>query len=155
MLQNQDDADDTAQEVFIEVFRSAERFRGESKISTWLYRIAYNKCLDHIRAGKREKRSGNIIRIDGEPLHDIPADAVFVHPGIALEQKERSRIIFAAIAALPENQRIAFTLHKVEGLSYKEICEVMEMQLPGIESLIHRARQNLKKLLVNYYQSEK
>jgi RNA polymerase sigma-70 factor (ECF subfamily) len=158
LLQHGEDAEDVTQEVFIEVFRSASRFRGESKISTWLYRVAYNKSLDHIRSKSRDKRSGKIVRIDGQaedaPVVQIAADNAFVHPGVALEQKERSKILFAAIASLPENQRVAFTLHKVEGLSYKEISEVMDMNLPGIESLIHRARQNLKKLLSDYYHSE-
>lgn len=153
LLQHAEDAEDISQEVFIEVFRSASRFRGESKLSTWLYRIAYNKCLDHIRSGKREKRAGQVVRIDGEPLHRLEGPSSFAHPGVALEQKERAKMLFAAIAALPENQRVAFTLHKVDGLSYKEICEVMQMQLPGVESLIHRAKQNLKKLLEEYYRN--
>ena len=155
MLQHAEEAEDLAQEVFIEVFRSADKFRGDAKLSTWLYRIAYNKCLDHIRAKSRDKRAGQVVRLDGEAAMEIPAQHAFVHPGVALEQKERAKILFAAITALPENQRVAFTLSKVEGLSYKEICEVMELNLPAVESLIHRAKQNLKKMLTGYYQSEK
>lgn len=158
LLQHGADAEDVTQEVFIEVFRSAGNFRGDSKLSTWLYRVAYNKSLDHIRSQSRGKRSGKVVRIDGMaedgPVIQIPSEHSFVHPGVALEQKERAKILFAAINQLPENQRVAFTLHKVEGLSYKEVSEVMEMKLPGIESLIHRAKQNLKKLLSDYYYSE-
>jgi len=155
LLQHAHDAEDITQEVFIEIFRSAENFRGDSKLSTWLYRISYNKCLDHLRSKSRGKRSGNVVHLDGEAAPQIPTDNFFEHPGIALERKERSKILFAAISALPENQRVAFTLSKVDGLSYREICEVMEMNLPAIESLLHRAKQNLKKLLTDYYESEK
>ncbi|MBI3509120.1 MAG: RNA polymerase sigma factor [Bacteroidetes bacterium] len=153
LLQHETDAEDVAQEVFIEVFRSVKKFRGDSKISTWLYRIAMNKCLDHIRSKKRGKRSGNVISIDGEMNVQIPVSNSFVHPGIALENKERAKILFGAISVLPENQRVAFTLNKVDGLSYQEICEVMKMKLPAVESLIHRAKQNLKRSLEEYYKS--
>jgi RNA polymerase sigma factor (sigma-70 family) len=153
MLQHAEDAEDVTQEVFIEVFRSAGKFRGDSKISTWLYRIAYNRCLDHIRSKKRDKRSGEVVSIDGDATLQLAGNPSFVHPGVALEQKERATILFGAIAALPENQRVAFTLSKVDGLSYREIGEVMNMNQPGVESLIHRAKQNLKKLLENYYRN--
>lgn len=155
LLQHSHDAEDVAQEVFIEVFRSAGKFRGDAKLSTWLYRISYNKCLDHLRSKNRNKRSGNVVHLDGEAAPQIPSENYFEHPGIALEQKEESKIVFAAITALPENQRVAFTLSKVDGLSYKEIGEVMEMNLPAVESLLHRAKMNLRKLLVEYYNTTK
>jgi RNA polymerase sigma factor (sigma-70 family) len=155
LLQHAHDAEDVAQEVFIEVFRSADKFRGDSKLSTWLYRIAYNKCLDHLRSKNRSKRSGNVVSLDGEAAPQIPTDNFFEHPGVVLEQKEESKIVFAAISALPENQRVAFTLSKVDGLSYKEIGEVMELNIPAIESLLHRAKLNLKKMLTVYYNTTK
>jgi RNA polymerase sigma factor (sigma-70 family) len=155
LLQHSGEAEDVAQEVFIEVFRSADKFRGDAKLGTWLYRISYNKCLDLIRARNRNKRSGNTVHLDGEAAPQIPSDNYFEHPGIVLEQKEESKIVFAAITALPENQRVAFTLNKVDGLSYKEVGEIMELNLPAVESLLHRAKQNLKKLLTDYYHSEK
>jgi RNA polymerase sigma-70 factor (ECF subfamily) len=153
LLQHEADAEDVCQEVFIEVHRSVKNFREDAKISTWLYRIASNKCLDHIRAKKRGKRSGNVVELDGDVNIQISSEHTFVHPGVALENKERAKILFAAISGLPENQKVAFTLNKVDGLSYAEICEVMQMKLPAIESLIHRAKQNLKKSLENYYRS--
>ena len=155
MLQHATDAEDVTQEVFIEVFRSVKNFREDSKISTWLYRIATNKCLDHIRAKKRGKRAGEEIRLDGDVEIQIAGTGEFVHPGIALEQKERAKIIFEAIDGLPENQKVAFTLNKVDGLSYAEICDVMQMKLPAIESLIHRAKQNLKMALKDFYKTDK
>lgn len=79
-----------------------------------------------------------------EPLMELPD---FNHPGIKLDQKESAAKLFKAISELPENQRIAFTLHKIEDLSYHEISDVMKTTVPAIESLMHRAKQNLRKSL--------
>lgn len=79
-----------------------------------------------------------------EPLYEIPD---FNHPGVAMDRKETAAKLFKAIAQLPENQKAAFTLHKLEDLSYQEISEVMQTSVPAVESLMHRAKQNLKKIL--------
>ena len=84
------------------------------------------------------------------PRYDPPE---FVHPGVQLENKEAAAWLFKAIDALPENQKTAFTLHKIEGLSYTEIGEVMNLSLPSIESLMFRAKQNLKQTLGTYYKN--
>jgi len=73
------------------------------------------------------------------------------HPGVLLENKERSKILFQHIEKLSENQRVAFTLHKIEGLSYQEITEVMQTSLSSVESLMFRAKKNLKKSLGSFY----
>ena len=78
--------------------------------------------------------------------------ATFLHPGVQMEQKEHAQALFAAINLLPDNQRVAFTLVKVEGLPYQEVGEVMSLSLSSIESLMFRARKNLQKLLENYYE---
>ena len=78
----------------------------------------------------------------------------FNHPGIALDNKERAAVLFKAIDRLPENQKIAFTLHKVEGLSYQEISDVMKTSVSSVESLMHRAKNNLKKLLRDHYENK-
>jgi RNA polymerase sigma-70 factor (ECF subfamily) len=147
IVQNIEDAEDVAQEVFIQAFRSIQSFKGESKISTWLYRIATTRSLDLLRSRKSKKRYGFIQRLFGEnnePVFELPD---FNHPGVAMEKKENAAKLFKAIACLPENQKIAFTLHKLEDLSYQEISEVMKISLPAVESLMHRAKQNLKKML--------
>lgn len=147
IVQNAEDAEDVAQEVFIQVYRSIHHFKGESKLSTWLYRIATTRALDLLRSRKSKKRFGFIQRLfgeEGEPVQDIPD---FNHPGVALEKKENAAKLFRAIAKLPENQKTAFTLHKMEDLSYQEISEVMQTTVPAVESLMHRAKQNLRKLL--------
>ena len=147
IVQNAEDAEDVAQEVFIQVYRSIHNFKGESKLSTWLYRIATTRSLDLLRSRKSKKRFGFMQRLfgdDNEPIHELPN---FNHPGVVLEKKENAAKLFKAIAQLPENQKAAFTLHKLEDLSYQEISEVMHTSIPAVESLMHRAKQNLRKIL--------
>ncbi|MBK7680122.1 MAG: RNA polymerase sigma factor [Chitinophagaceae bacterium] len=147
IVQNAEDAEDVAQEVFIQVYRSIHSFKGESKLSTWMYRIATTRSLDLLRSRKSKKRFGFMQRLFGEgnePLYEIPD---FNHPGVAMDRKETAAKLFKAIAQLPENQKAAFTLHKLEDLSYQEISEVMQTSVPAVESLMHRAKQNLKKIL--------
>ncbi|CAN5123644.1 RNA polymerase sigma factor [soil metagenome] len=152
IIQNSQEAEDITQEVFIQVLESIGDFKGESKLSTWIYRITITKSLEFIRKRKRIKRFGFIIRLfqngPGEPEVDVPD---FVHPGVILENQERAAILFKAIDSLPENQKIAFTLHKVEDLSYAEISKVMNVSLASVESLIHRAKHNLQKKLENKF----
>ncbi len=151
IVQNAEDAEDVAQEVFLQVYESINTFKGESKFSTWLYRITITKAMDHIRRKKRKKRFAfmqNLFGSDNETLYEVPD---FNHPGVSLDNKERAAILFKAIDQLPENQKIAFTLHKMEGLSYQEASEVMNVTVSAMESLMHRAKINLKKYLEKYY----
>lgn len=147
IVQNAEDAEDVAQEVFIQVYRSIHNFKGESKLSTWLYRIATTRSLDLLRSRKSKKRFGLIQRLFGdstEPIYEIPD---FNHPGVKLDNKENAAKLFKAISQLPENQKTAFTLHKLEDLSYQEVSTIMNTTVPAVESLMHRARLNLKKIL--------
>lgn len=147
IVQNAADAEDVAQEVFIQAYRSIGSFKGESKLSTWLYRIATTRSLDLLRSKKSKKRHGFLQRLfndQGELQYDPPD---FHHPGVALEQKENAAKLFKAIAKLPENQKAAFTLHKLEGISYQEISEVLQTTISSVEMLMYRAKQNLKKML--------
>lgn len=152
-VKNQEDADDLTQEVFIEVFHSIQKFREDSKLSTWIYRITINKALEHIRKIKRKKRSGFLQWFGNEEQDQELQVADFNHPGIQTENRERAGILLKAIENLPEKQRIAFTLHKMEDLSYGQIADVMQKSLSSVESLIHRAKNNLKKELYAYYNS--
>ena len=149
---NLHDAEDIVQDVFIEVFRSIDKFRGDSKLSTWIYRITTTKCLEHLRAKKRQKRKSFFQSLIG--MHEN-ADRIkaydFNHPGVLLENQELTKTLYEAIEKLPENQRVAFTLHKIEGLSYQEITEIMKNSLSSVESLMFRAKKNLKKSLGDFY----
>lgn len=154
IVQSEEDAEDIAQEVFVQVYQSISSFKGDSKFSTWLYRIAITKSLDHERKKKRKKRFAFVKSLFGEESEVVVHPPDFHHPGVAIEKKEDAATLFAAIAQLPENQKIAFTLHKVEGLSYQEVSDVMETTVSSVESLMHRARTNLKKILENHYKEK-
>lgn len=153
MLQNQQDAEDITQEVFVEVYRSVKNFKRESQLYTWIYRIAISKCSDHIKKQKAKKRFSFISSLFGDDnalLHDKPH---FEHPGVLAEKKEDGKALFYAIAKLPEKQQSAYTLHKIEQLSQKEVAEIMQTTTSAVESLIGRANDNLKRLLANYYEN--
>lgn len=151
IVQNPEDAEDISQEVFVQVYNSVSSFKGDSKFSTWLYRITITKSLDHERRKKRKKRFAFVKSIFGEESQVVVNPPDFHHPGVVLDKKEKAAALFKAIANLPENQRIAFSLHKVEGLSYQEVSEVMNTTVSSVESLMHRAKNNLKKSLEAYY----
>jgi len=147
LLQQQEDAEDIAQEVFIQVYRSIQQFKGDSLLSTWIYRITVTKSLDHLRSKKRKKRFGFVRSLFGDkdtPLVD-PGD--FNHPGIIQEKKEDAALLFRMVEQLPENQRTAFILNKVEDLSYREIADVLKTTESAVDSLLQRAKQNLRKKL--------
>lgn len=148
-LQHEADAEDIAQEVFIQVYRSIQSFKGNSKLSTWIYRIVVTKSLDQLRSRKRKKRFGFVRSLFGEnnePIHE-PGD--FNHPGILHENKEDARLLFQLVDELPENQRTAFLLNKVEELSYREIADILQTTEPAVDSLLQRAKQNLRKKINN------
>ncbi|MEX0314432.1 MAG: RNA polymerase sigma factor [Allomuricauda sp.] len=154
---NKEDAEDIAQEVFVEVYNSIGKFKGNSKLSTWIYRVAVNKSLEFIRKKSAKKRFGFMQSITGgsTPMDKSTYFTDFDHPGVQLENKEKSEVLFNAIHKLPETQKVVFTLHKIDELSYKEISEITEKSISSIESILFRARKNLRKILTVYYKNEK
>lgn len=151
IVQNATDAEDITQEVFVQVYQSVESFKGDSKFSTWLYRIAVSKALDHEKKKKRKKRFGFIQALFGAKGEEQYHPVEFDHPGVLLDKKEKANELFKALQQLPGKQRIAFTLSKLEGLPNNEIAAVMATSLYAVESLLARAKTNLKKTLTNYY----
>lgn len=152
-VQNTGDAEDVTQDVFIRVYENIGRFKQQCKLSTWIYRISITQAVDFTRKRDRKKRGGFILSLfnsEQELIYD-PAD--FIHPGVLAENKERSAILFKAINRLPQNQQTAFLLQKVEDCSQQQIAEIMELSEGAVESLLSRAKGNLKKLLINYYSS--
>lgn len=152
-VKNAEDAEDVAQEVFLQVFESQSHFRGEAELSTWIYRIAVNKSLDFIRRKKRKKRFAQLTSLFGvgekDEVLDIPVPE---NPQKELEGKERKQILDWAVNTLAENQKAAITLSKYEEFSNKEIADIMEMSVSAVEALIHRAKKNLHKQLYKYYE---
>ena len=149
-LQNIEDTEEVTQDVFVTVHQQLDSFENKSSITTWIYRIAINKSLDFLKAKKAKKRFGFLTSIfgdnDGELRYDQPN---FDHPGVLMEQKEELEILFKHINSLPDTQKTALILHKIEGKSQNEIAEIMETSPKAVESLVQRAKSNLKKRL-NY-----
>ncbi len=151
IIQNTEDAEDVAQDVFVQVYESIESFKGESKLSTWLYRISISKSMDHLRRKKTKKRFAFVQSIFGknDELSYDPPD--FFHPGIIAEKKENAAILFKALSTLPPNQNTAFVLNKMQGLNYQEVGDIMQLSVSAVDSLLQRAKTNLRKYLHNYY----
>ncbi len=147
------DAEDLTQEIFVEVFLSMHKFRQESKLSTWLYRMAVNRSLNFIRNNKKRKiikSIGSFFLGDEQKEMQLP-DYSTMYDDVTEEQNERIEVLHKAIGSLPENQRIAFTLSKFDRVHYKEIAEIMGLSLPAVEGLIHRAKKNVQKKILHHF----
>ncbi|MCV9388902.1 RNA polymerase sigma factor [Reichenbachiella ulvae] len=138
LVQNQEDAEDITQEVFVDISNKIESFKMESSLKTWIYRMTCNKALEHIRKSKRKKRFGFLVSIDSDNDFLTQTDSSIE------EGEDKVKLLHQLIQQLPENQRLAFTLHHLDGLSYEEMAEVMETTLSAVESLMFRAKKNLK-----------
>ena len=151
-IRNRESAEDITQEVFLEVFESIGSFRSDSKLSTWIYRIAVTKSLNHLKHQKRKKRFAMLTSLFGEDgIEDQIQAPGNMNPGEQIENQERAKILAWALNKLPENQRIAFTLSNYNEMTYEEISLLMDTSISSVESLIHRAKVSLKKKLYNYY----
>lgn len=159
-LQDEELSRDMVQDVFTEVWLNLEKFENRSNIKTWIYRITVNKCLNFIKRHQRTVRIPDFIfdqqsdeqdtELGNMAIGQLTEDSVSIH----FESKERKQIVAAAINRLPENQRTAFILYHYEELSYKEISETMDISVSSVESLMHRAKVNMRKFLLNYYENK-
>ena len=152
MCGNDEDAQEAAQDAFLSLWRSAKSFRGDASLSTWLYRLATNACIDLLR---RNKRGGERVSLDDEETSLELVDAAPL-PEQALERKETQRLINEALAALPEEYRAILLLREAEGLSYAEIADAMHMELGTVKSRISRGRVLLRNYLTasgNFFDS--
>lgn len=156
MLHNMEDAEDVAQEVFIEVHRSIQKFRADAKISTWLYRIAVNRSLNFIRDNKKRKWFKSFDDVVKTKNAELPKmrENHYDDPEHELEKQQRANLLHEAINSLSDNQKTAFSLNKYDDLSYQEISEVMNLSVSSVESLIHRAKMNLQKKLHTCYKKK-
>jgi RNA polymerase sigma-70 factor (ECF subfamily) len=146
--QNYEEAQEITQDVFVSVHLSMGKFNYESKLSTWIYRITINKSLDFIKSKKRNKRFGQLTSLFFDKTNEPKLElSDFNHPGVQLEQKEALLRIFTVLNTLPENQKTALILFKIEKQTLLEIAEIMKMQPKAVESLIYRAKENLAKKL--------
>jgi RNA polymerase sigma-70 factor, ECF subfamily len=147
MLGNQAEAEDLAQEVFITVFKSIDTFRGDAKLSTWLYRIAANHCKNRIKyLARRHDRERD--EFDDSANNGAQAiSATSVGPRDQLEGVERELIVQEAIARLDEEHRLLIVLRDIEELSYDEIRTITGLPEGTVKSRLHRARMALRKRL--------
>ena len=146
--QNEQDAEEVTQDVFVKVFHKAAQFKGEAKVSTWIYRITVNVALNLLKKRKRYS-----FLSFGKPVKE---EIDFEHPGILLERKEDAKVLFKAIHTLPEQQQTAFILSFVEGLPRQQVADIMDTSLKAIEALLQRGKRNLRKSLGDlYYQRRK
>lgn len=146
------EAEDLAQNVFVQVYKAADRYRVSAKFSTWLYTIARNLCLNEIR--RRSRHPADSLDASFSDEDDLPTrqyeDAKVTAAPDAVLNGELVAKVDQAIADLPENQRTALLLCREEELSYEEIAEVLGCSLSATKSLIHRGRETLKQKLKPY-----
>ena len=149
-VKNTDDADDLTQEVFIQVFKNINTFRGDSGLSTWMYRIAVNKSINFIRQQKIRKAFSPITGLFYS--QEAQSTIHFVKtPEQIITDKQTEEALNTAIACLPENQRTAFILHKYDEVPQQKIAEIMNLSVSAVESLIFRAKSNLQQKLNKFY----
>ncbi len=139
MVGNPADAEDLLQEIFLSAHRKLDGFRGESALGTWLYRLATNHCLDHLRS--RAARMNQVT----DALDDQPGQSA----GRTLAEQTVTKMdLERALARLPEGCRAAFVLHDVQGLEHREVAEVLGVAEGTSKSQVHKARQRLRALLL-------
>lgn len=155
MLRDLTEAEDLAQNVFIQVHKSAHRYRVASRFTTWLFTITRNLCLNEIRRrGRHPATSLDEPHPENEdqPLHQFEAKSTFSPPDCLL-QGELEEKIEQALAELPENQRAAVLLCRQHDVSYEDIARILDCSLSATKSLIHRGRETLKQRLKPYLRS--
>ena len=155
LVSNKEEAEDLTQEVFFKAYKSVKTFKHRSKISTWIYRIAVNLCLNHLKKERRyrwfsldsssKQDTAEILNTMSAPTGD--------QPEVLLEQKERGKIVWKVINSLPQNQRLALILQRYEGLSCQQIAEILDCSLSSVQSRLHRAKQNLHEKLLPYLEN--
>jgi RNA polymerase sigma-70 factor (ECF subfamily) len=154
-LRDEIEAEDLAQNVFLQAYKSRRRYRQTAKLSTWLFTIARNLCLNEIR--RRSRHPAESIEESHAEHEDQPRqqyeDKSQIAPPDKLLQGELAQKIEEALAGLPENQRTAILLCRQDELSYEEIAEVLDCSLSATKSLIHRGRETLKEKLKPYLQT--
>ncbi len=147
-----DDASDVSQEVFIEVFRSLPKFRGQSTFSTWLYRITVTKSLKHIQRERFNKFKISLDFMQEKENWNLATSNHSTDENII--RLERKKLLKKAISSLAKKQRVAFVLSKYKELTNKEISEIMVIPIATVDTLIYRARSNMKKYIIKHSRND-
>lgn len=152
MLRDPTEAEDLAQSVFVQVYKSADRYKASAKFSTWLFTIARNLCLNELRRRSRhpaDSLEASQTESEGQPARQYE-DAKTFSPAENILHGELEQKVQQALNELPENQRTAIVLCRQDELSYDDISEVLGCSLSATKSLIHRGRETLKEKLKPY-----
>ena len=147
ILKNPEEAYDAAQEVCIKVWRQIHNFDGQSKFSTWVYRISVNQCLDMIRKNKNNSKNISLFNEDKEDIGVEFRAASNDNVEEAVERKQLAEVIELGVSELKEDYKVIITLREIEEQSYEDIAEVLEISLGTVKSRLSRARQSLRKIL--------
>jgi RNA polymerase sigma-70 factor, ECF subfamily len=147
---NAEDAQDITQETFVKVYQKYDLYNAEAaSLKTWICRIAINNCLDFLKAKKSKKRFGFLSALFHSDSNEPIRDAIDInHPGIETEDKEALQSLLQIIYTLPDNQKTAIILTKIEDRPQKEVAEIMNISLKAVESLLQRAKQTIQKKLI-------
>ncbi len=146
-LQNKEEAEDITQEVFIKIYKNIHQYNNQSAtLKTWIYRITINTCLDFLKSKKTQKRFAFItLLFTVHSSTEIEISSSFYHPGITFENKQALQLLLQQIKQLPTQQQTALILAKIEDKSQQEVAEIMNISVKAVESLIQRAKNNLRK----------
>lgn len=147
LLRSAEEAEDVAQEVFVEVYQTIGQFRGDAALSTWLYRLATSRALQHQRRLNTKKRFAFFTSLLGFANQQLPEPPDHAHPQALLEGVQQLQLLQQHIGRLPAQQQVAFTLRHEQELSYEEIAAVLGTTVAAVESLLFRARQTLRRHL--------
>lgn len=149
MLKNEEDAKDASQEALIKVYKNLNKFDGRSSFSTWIYRVTVNASLDYIRKKKSHKDHQNLSLDENIEVKESVESATEAMPEKTLLQKERTQHIHKAMELLKQEQKTIIVLRDINGLSYKEISEIVGTTEGTVKSRLNRARRKLKELLMD------
>ncbi len=148
MLRNHEDALDVVQETFTKAYQNLDRFKGDAAFYTWVYRIAYNLCVDQQRRAAKDPQLTLDAEEDGRPAHPLPAgDPLPDEPFARARDAEIARRVRVAIGDLTPDHRAVILLRELEGLSYAEISQVLDCPKGTVMSRLHYARRQLQQRL--------
>ena len=153
MLADREEAFDLTQEIFISIHQHLDQFRADAKLTTWIYRIARNHCLNRLKYLKRRGRGRSEEYGETNELSITEALGGTARPDDAMATRKDRELVHKAIEQLDEDQRALVVLRDVEGLSYEEIMEITELAEGTVKSRLHRAREKLAGILVKLEQS--
>jgi RNA polymerase sigma-70 factor (ECF subfamily) len=149
LIGNKDEAEDLTQDVFLKIFNSARHFKHRSQVSTWIYRIAINRSLNHLR----QKKYQRWFSLDSDLISNASLDferSSDESPERDFQKQEREKIVLNAIKSLPVEQQVALMLQRYDGLSCEEIAAIVNCSIGAVQARLHRAKKNLYQKLLPY-----